>query len=455
MSISKFLKAVFLFLLAVILLVLVFLLKPINRQSIKEQAFYSTMMSRLDSLDQVTQSAEASALQAGWAKQNITPSFPVYLVGYKPRGPHTEVFDSLFARAIVLQNAQSKWAMVSVDLLMFPPAVVEYIESKLGKIDWDISQIYFSATHTHTSFGGWQPGIFGQFTTAKANNSLIQLLGDAIVDAIAEAERTIQPAQISFQSTEAKGLVAHRLDKASRELDESLRWIRLKKISGDEALWLSFSAHPSTISKHFLKLSRDYPGVLLDELEKGGFSFAMFSAGMVGSHRPIEYDLFDFEFARDYGKQLANLVLSDTLEPIFTDSPLIHYQSIPVVLPKSQLRLSKNLALRDWVFRTAISPLAAEIKFLQIGDILLFGMPCDFSGEIYKSYLLDQMAQNRQLSVMITSFNGQYIGYITHDRHYDISPKDEVRSLNWVGPGMGAYFAEILQRLIDGQARSE
>ena len=79
----------------------------------------------------------------------------------------------------------------------------------------------------------------------------------------------------------------------------------------------------------------------------------------------------------------------------------------------------------------------------------MLGMPCDFSGEIAVLDGLDDYARERGLNLLITSFNGAYIGYITADHHYDKSRHEEVMAMNWVGPGMGRYFSAVIAALID------
>ena len=113
------------------------------------------------------------------------------------------------------------------------------------------------------------------------------------------------------------------------------------------------------------------------------------------------------------------------------------------------MRLTKEIGVRDWIFTLAMGELDAEIKILQIGDILMLGMPSDFSGELSVNGQFDRLAIDNDRHLMITSFNGDYIGYITDDSRYDTSVKDEVRSLNWVGPYMGAYFTKVVTEIID------
>src|SRR5690606_42076053 len=51
---------------------------------------------------------------------------------------------------------------------------------------------------------------------------------------------------------------------------------------------------------------------------------------------------------------------------------------------------------------------------------MLLGTPCDFSGELMPP--IDSAARAHGMNAMVTSFNGQYIGYITADQWYDPPP---------------------------------
>ena len=59
-----------------------------------------------------------------------------------------------------------------------------------------------------------------------------------------------------------------------------------------------------------------------------------------------------------------------------------------------------------------------------------------------------EVAGQQNKKVIITSFNGDYAGYITEDEHYESIAKEEVMALNWVGPYYGSYFAEMINTLL-------
>ena len=69
-------------------------------------------------------------LKAGVAEVNITPPIGISLCGFGNRkGPAETVYDDLFARALVLDDDQTRLAIVTSDLIGFAPDLVERIRN--------------------------------------------------------------------------------------------------------------------------------------------------------------------------------------------------------------------------------------------------------------------------------------------------------------------------------------
>jgi neutral ceramidase len=86
------------------------------------------------------------------------------------------------------------------------------------------------------------------------------------------------------------------------------------------------------------------------------------------------------------------------------------------------------------------------IKITKIGNTLILGMPADFSGEIMVE--LDAYAKQKGVDLIITSFNGGYVGYITADKIYD-SGSYETLTMSWYGYQTGGYFTEVSKDIVD------
>jgi len=115
----------------------------------------------------------------------------------------------------------------------------------------------------------------------------------------------------------------------------------------------------------------------------------------------------------------------------------------------SQLHLLQNYKLRDWAFRSLFRKLKGDIRYIKIGNVILLGTPCDFSGEILVHDGLAKIAENQGEKLFITSFDGDYVGYITDDNHYGHSEQEEVMAMNWVGPHYGSYYSQVVRKIIE------
>ena len=438
-------KSVLIFL-AVIFTLGIALVAPINRTPLQEQPFYQQAMQALDT---ITKPASIkSPLRAGWAKVNITPTEQMPMAGYMPRDHFEFIHDSLYARIIILESGGQISALVNVDLLLFPPALRERLELKLAKLNPKVF-LYLSATHNHNGIGAWDESLVGQFALGEFNYKWINKTSDDIAQAIAHI--TTVPSSIQYWESDASDLVINRIAYDKGKKDGQVRGFRLARADSTIACLFTYSAHATTLKKENFSLSADYAANVINRLENAerGVDFAMFMAGMVGSHAfarmppEIEYELVD----KEGGLLVESLIPMQTSQQL--DSLSINRLHYNIPMGPSQLRIAANWKVRNWAFSSVLGGLKGELTYLQIGDILMIGTPCDFSGEIAVNEGLHRYAKAKGLNLIITSFNGNYIGYITHDGHYDSINRTEIREMNWVGPYYGQYFADMIKKLID------
>lgn len=443
---KKVARLILLTLAAVVILLLVIVaitVARVDRTPADELASYDTMMSELGELS-IDIAKPSHGFTVGFAKANITPSHPVSLAGYgKRRGkPYKTVHDSIFVRAVVISNGSEKVAIVSADLLIMPPKVTELLEVRLPEIGYSLDNTYLTATHSHNSIGHWGVGAT-RFIYGEYEESVVQFIADRIVETIASANGDLVPATIRTGAVALPGAVKNRLIEDGPE-DPWLRVIEIQRSDGSNAALLSYPAHATCLSTGTLELSRDYPGVVVDKLETGGYSFAMFLAGAVGSHKGTapENDWGCMEWMAD---QLTGAFLStrDQLRTI-NDSAMAMTR-VPLRLGEPQVKISEDWKLRSWVFRSAFGESEAFLTALRIGDLILLGTPCDYSGELTAT--LDATAQRIGVDAMVTSFNGAYIGYVTPGRYFDVDHY-ETRLMNWYAPGTGEYMRKCLDKLM-------
>lgn len=445
----KFLRVVGRILLGLLLFIVLFLavsLSPVDQTPYRQTAYYAQTRQRLAQL--TAPPAAKTGLRAGWAKANITPSYTTPTGGYGVRrGKHwTIVNDSVYARAIVLDNGGNRVAIVSLDLLITPPTVAEQLKKRLPEVGLRWENVFMGAIHSHNSLGGWAPRLVGELIAGAYDEKIVTHITNGILDAIRRAQQ-MAPVQVGFTDVDATKLVYNRLQDGN-PVDGRVRLLKLQKAGGQSALLCTFAGHATIFDavKGADYLSRDYPGALVDKLTRDTGSFTVFMAGAVGSTGPraLFHDSYN-QTLHDYADTLGTLI--ETALPALktrSDSALAML-TLPLGLRDPGARVSVGWRVRPWLFHAVYGNYPSDLKALRIGPAVLVGTPCDFSGELVAG--LTPVADRRGLNLMVTSFNGGYIGYITPDAYYN---KDayETRVMNWFGPGNGAYFSEMMAGLI-------
>ena len=437
------------FIITLILCFLLLTITIIDDTLLEESPYFKTAEIIIDSLDATFQINNAKYFKAGWAKTNITPSYKLPLAGYGARnGAYvSEVHDSVWVRGFVFDDGFNKYAIITLDALIVPPAVTKKLQFLLPEMGYDLSRIYMSATHTHCSVGGWANSWIGHQFAGEFNEQIVNDLANSIIITIKKAEKELSHAKIGFGSYNAEKLVRNRLVGNKGTTDPWFRIIKIQKEDGSIGLITSFAAHATVFSHRQMKYSRDYPGALVDSLEEiDNIKIAAFCAGAVGSHSPNINGSDNYERISNLSSELFTLanenINSIQIKSINSMGSLL----FDIPLREAHLRISTKLRIRPWVFNKITEQSKAYLSLLKIGDIILVGTPCDFSGELIND--IESKANRFNHNIMVTSFNGGYIGYITNDKWYDLK-EYETFTMNWFGPYNGSYFVYLINNLME------
>ena len=132
-----------------------------------------------------------SILQAGIAKIDITPDFPVMLYGYASRKTPSEgIHDHLYARAVVFEHSTRKFVLVSTDIGSFTDTLYSVIKkSMMEKFDLKDSEFFIAAIHSHSS-----PVVSLDNTRMNIGNvKYTRELNQKILTVVGEAFKNLQP----------------------------------------------------------------------------------------------------------------------------------------------------------------------------------------------------------------------------------------------------------------------
>lgn len=436
--ISKVKKRILIFLLG--LFVLVFCtLTTVDHSPLKEQEYYKESKEILKQIS--LSSSDTSRVKAGWAKANITPDFSAVIVGFGKNGAFSGVMDSLYVRSIVFEQSNKKYLYLSYDLMIMHPYLVHKIEEKLKNEGLIFDGIYYTATHTHNGLGGYGDKPSGLIALGGIDDKVIDLILSKTVESVTESILNKSPVSYNYGVKNTKIIVKNRLDRDNGQVDDKMRVLQLKNEKGERLSLVTFAAHATCLPRTMDSLSADYPGELVRLLEKSKrVDFAVFSAGGVGSHAPTQGGLSGDDM-RKYAERVSwrafELIVNDEFEPLTN----ISFAKTEIPLRSPHLKVVKNIRLRPWLFEAVMGEGVGKLQFLKLDNVVFVGTPCDFSGEL--SLEIESEIKNKKLSPVVTSFNGEYIGYITPDKYY-YWDTHEVRDVNWFGPYNGQYFKESI-----------
>lgn len=388
-------------------------------------------------------------LQVGWAKVNLLPPFttPIAIDAHR-HGKHFQgVHDSIYVRAFVFKQGGKKIAYIAADLLIIPPNVRNAFDTLMKQEGFDNDNIFFTATHTHSSIGAWYNSVVGEIFAGKYDERVPAHIAACIKQAILLAEENTEPAEVGYGAFPTSKLVFNRLVGEEGRVDSMLRVVKFRKlISGKTAALITFSAHATVYHQSMMQICGDWPNQLKQQLEESGLiDFACFSAGAVGSHGPCEVSK-EQEVQAAYIVKGVRQVLEANFPAIsakvlLSDSFPLKMRQMQLFLREPNLRLNSVFSVRPWLFRKLLGNEKVYVSQLSIGNIRFLGTPCDFSGELTAE--IDSVAHQYGLNAAITSFNGGYIGYVTNDRWSNLN-KYETRTMNWFGPQTGSYLQQIL-----------
>lgn len=434
-----------------VLVLSLILITPVDTNDYQKTYFYQSTMARKDSLvnalqQQQQEQHEQGSLKAGWGVASITPVEPVRLTG-KNFKPYARVFDSVYVRTLMFTNGVRKVVVLSYDLWIMHPHLAEYISGLVKEKFPSIDHLYFTANHSHTSIGGWASGLLGAFVVGGNHAETVAFIGAQTITAITEAQEMLDSVSLGFGSINTANLVSNRLDQNGL-LDRKLRVLKIKNQRGQVGVFNTFSAHSVFMNKDINTLSADYPGPFLEFVQKSGqIDFASFAPGATGSHTPVGRKPFQHGKMLNYSRDLAGYFhqLQGQIETEGTY--VLRYIEWPVDLRTPHFRITNHWRLRPGVFNAVLGKPDARITALRVGNVVLVGLPVELSGEFYPQF--NGICQQRGLSLMITSFNGWYLGYVNPERYYYTLDRAETREMNWFGPQNGEYFVELVNHILE------
>jgi neutral ceramidase len=346
--------------------------------------------------------AEDPVLRGGAAKVDLTPPLEMKaaLGGYGARmsKPAVGVHDKVWAKALVLAQGDRKFALVTADVLAFPPRFKAAVMERLASEGWGADQVMLLPSHTHTSFDmmALHPGNkFGIPQVGVFHQELFAHTADKLATAVREAGRKLGPAiagtitaPVSDRNRNRRqGGVAH---------DTDLTVTRVDTPAGKPLVALvNWTAHPTFMDDEDMLFSGDWPGHLQRTVEAliGQGVVAMFYNGAEGDQSPTPPPDAGsrWERAERYGREMGIQAWRVWEKAQPREVKVFAYHSEAIALPKTTWHPDfmktggAEYGLNETMmqaFLDALQPAQTRSTCLRLGDLVILGVPGEMAAEL-------------------------------------------------------------------------
>lgn len=267
-------------------------------------------------------------LLAGYAKVNITPSYPVGMGGYSDmnKRTHTGLVDYIYATCIAVTSGEDTVLMFTVDIGGLNLDNQKILRTAVsGATNVPEENIFIGSTHTHSA-----PATSGHDTADRYSADLMTWVVQAATEAL--ADRSIATLSQTTAVHEGMNFVRHytmedgtlraNSDVEDRtkivghpmETDEQMVLLQFdREDSKKDILMINWQSHPASASEiGYYNIAADFVGPLRDKVEKNTGALVAYFTGAVGNQ------VNDSKWAqeahgldwRQYGEALADRAIS-------------------------------------------------------------------------------------------------------------------------------------------------
>ncbi len=235
----------------------------------------------------------AQTFKAGTAIRDITPDHLIPISGGmgEPVMP-TDYQGKLTVRALVLEKGETKVAIVGIDNIGWPAYLSDRSRALIKEIAPE--NVLIGVTHTHSAPDAY--GFPDENGNTGADLDYLNWCVTQIADAVNEAVKNTQPAELKTAVAEAKGKIAYNY-YAPRLYDPRMGVIQVLATTGANkgkpiATLVNYATHPEILGTKGKLMSPDLCGPLYERIESkvGGVAIFMNSAqgGMVTADTRLE-----------------------------------------------------------------------------------------------------------------------------------------------------------------------
>ena len=402
----------------------------------------------------------AAPLMAGVARVDLTPPMELKapLGGYGARmsKPAVGVHDRIFAKCIVISDGEKRFALVTADILAFPPGFKSAVAESLADADWKSDQIMLLPSHSHTSIdmSSLNPrNILKIPQIGFFHKELYDLTVARLSQVITEAGKDLVAIAVNTHTIQLHGWNRNRRqDNTTCETDLTIT--RIDKITGQPlAVLVNWTAHPTFMGSNDMMFSGGWPGHLQRTIEAliGHCVTAMYYNGAQADQSPIprKDSGGNWERAEGYGRDLGIIVYKEWQKINPNPSPAFSYHTEKITLPKctwhsdfmktsgSEYGLSEEIMEK---VLSLMTPQTTVSGSLRLGNLLIVGIPGEMTAQLGMSVKLQACQMSGIQHVVIGGLANEWISYILSAEEYKKGGYEA--SVSFYGQTLGQVIVE-------------
>jgi hypothetical protein len=407
--------------------------------------------------------SQAARLEASVARIDLTPPLPMKaaLGGYGERlsRPATGVHDRVWAKALVLRDGEQRRAILTADVLGFPPGLRQAVAERLADDGWKAEDLLFLASHSHTSLditalnpkNTFQIPQLGLFHKELYEWTVIKL-----TEVLQSAARNPVPIATGSLTRPLEGWNRNR--RRARIVDPDLTVTRLDTSAGQPlAVLVNWTAHPTFMGAQHMEFSGDWPGHLQRTLEAllGQGVTVLYYNGAQGDQSPTPRAAGApaWEQAERYGRELALEAWHAWQEIRTRPAPALAWHTEQVSLPERVAHPDfmktggKEYGLNEeniGVLLQRLCPTNTYCTAVQLGDLIIASVPGEMAAGLGLEVKANIRRQRATKHVAIGGLGNEWISYMLSPEEYRKGGYEA--SVSFYGETLGQRMVEATTR---------
>lgn len=390
-------------------------------------------------------------VKCGAAKVRIDPPENIgdlYIAGYMTmEAPKIkEIHDSIYCRAIVLNDGRNKFALVSVECIGLLADFIEIVKNRLEAHGFEKHQAFIFSTHTHAApdtMGLWGPliGISG------INKQYMNFLSDSIEEAVKKAEKELKPSEVFLIETKVENLIENYRNE--EDLNQKLKILKFLSEGGPVASLWTFPAQPEITDRENVSISGDYPGLVCEMMEKEFGGVCAFALGLCGAQSPVFCEA-GYEKLNVFANQVFRVVKN-----AFPGGEKLELTPIESRERKIKLKIENDdflLLFQLGIFTRRLEDNKAytTVSKLRLGNLHLIHVP----GEPFPGLFSEVIKEHEDKHLMFISNSNDSVGYFIPKDQFKLKTKqfiDQESQEKFIGhelESLGWEAAEIVRKTV-------